>query len=137
MTDIHIQAEGISVQFDLVGVDHYDSSSPCWRVGLKLSHPTGNFSYVANDIWIDTEVWDSFVLELAAGVRGRAIFHDLSGYFVLELERKERYFEISVNVREPLVNKGDLNLIAKYTVDLDSGFIEKLRDGFAEHPKFG
>jgi hypothetical protein len=136
MTDIHIQAEGISIRLNLVDVDQNNPSSPCWRVNLDLSHPTGHFSYVANDVWIDTKVWDTFESELAAGVRSCAVFHDLSDYFVIKFERKDRYFEISVAVREPLATKGDLTMSAKYMVDLDSVFVDRFRDGFVAYPKF-
>jgi len=136
MTDVHIQAEGISVQLDLVDVDQNDPGSPCWRINLELSHPTGRFSYIADDIWIDTDVWDTFESELVAGVRSCAIFHDLSDYFVIKLERKDRCFEISVVVREFLATKGDLSMSAKYMVDLDNVFVDRFRDGFAAYQKF-
>jgi len=136
MTDVYVKAEGISVQLDLVRVDQNNPGSPCWRVNLELSHPTGHFSYIADDVWIDTIVWDAFVLDLAKGVRSHAIFHDLSEYFVLRFERKERYFEVSVTVREPIAGEGNLNMSAKYTVDLDSVFVDKFRDSFAAYPKF-
>ena len=136
MTDVYVQAEGIFVQLDLVCVDQNNPSSPCWRVDLELSHPTGHFAYTADDVWIDTAVWDAFVLELAKGVWSHAIFHDLSEYFVLRFERKEHYFEVSITVREPIAGKGDLNMSAKYTVDLDSVFVDRFRDGFAAYSKF-
>ncbi|NTG43586.1 hypothetical protein [Rhizobium rhizogenes] len=136
MSDINIVAEGISIQLEFVNVDPGDPSSMCWRISLELSHATGHFSYCADDIWLETEMWDAFVSDLTSGPRHSARLYDLSNYFTLNIERQNRCFEVDIAAHEPVVRSGGLQLRGKLSVELDSGLIEKLHSGFAGYPKF-
>lgn len=136
MTDIDIQSDVLDLSMNLLEVDDHDPNSLRWAVRFKLKHPTGDFSYSADDIWLDTSMWDEFVLRLEAGAQECAYFTDQTEYLRLSVERRSNNIGLAVHIREPLISKGNLTLDAEIKLELDGVFISRLLDGFRSFPVF-
>ena len=134
--EISLKSEGISLFLECVEVGENDPHSIRFKVEIELEHPTGSFTYSADDIWLDTDMWDCFEHRLNKGLEQKAIFHDQSNYFEISLERNSRNIEFLLKVREPLIKRGEASISSSQKVELDNSFINSIKHGFHEFPKF-
>ncbi len=133
--ELSVKSEGIGLFLECIEIDENDSQSMRFKVKLDLEHPTGTFTYSADDIWLETDMWDCFEQSLNKGLEEKAVFRDQSSYFEIALTKGIRDIEFTFKVREPLVGSGETSFLSSRKFDLDSGFINTLRDNFSECPK--
>lgn len=136
MTDIHFSSDELELSMELLEVDGNDPTSMKWDVAISLKHPSGEFAYSANDIWLDTHMWDEFVFELDTGVQKPARFSDQSELLYLGVERRVSGIVLTVSIQDPLIEKGCLALNAVLHLQLDGAFVSRLRDSFQSFAKF-
>jgi hypothetical protein len=134
--EISLQSEGIGLHLECLEIDENDSHSMRYKVKLDLDHPTGTFIYSANDIWLETDMWDRFQQRLSKGLEENAVFHDQSSYFEFSLTRNTRDIELMIKIREPLIESGETSVTSVRRIELDSGFINALIKSFNDSPKF-
>ena len=134
--EMSLQSEGLYLFLECVEIDEIYSHSMKYRVKIDLCHPTGIFTYSADDIWLETDMWDCFEKKLSKGLEEKAIFHDQSNYLIISLTRTSKDIEFMIKVREPLIDGGESNLTSVRKIDLDSGFINALTKSFSDFPKF-
>lgn len=133
--EISVNSGVVALQFEFVKFDANDPQSVQFKVELGLSHPTGTFSYSADDIWLDADMWNCFERALNSGLKEKAVFNDQSQYLEISLEKRSTHIALSVNVKEPLRDQGDISMSSFQKLDLDSSFINSLRDQFREFPR--
>ncbi|WP_245509847.1 hypothetical protein [Rhizobium leguminosarum] len=66
MTDVIFESESLSLELGFLELDPNDHRSTRWSVRLSIKHSTGCFSYLATDVWFDTDVWDEFTTGLSS-----------------------------------------------------------------------
>ncbi|WP_259779843.1 hypothetical protein [Aestuariispira ectoiniformans] len=134
--DFYLNLEKISIHFEMLEVDENDTNSIRFQVNVKLDHSTGSFSYSANDIWIDTEMWDAFERQVSQNLEEAARFYDQSNYFEIHLTKDYQNIYFVLIAKEPLVPKGQIALESEQKLDIDGPFIEELRESLKSFPKF-
>jgi len=75
-----------------------------FEVACAIHHPTGLFSYQADDIWIDFETLDQFISELGHIVnhlKGAATLICLAQTFKFELRKQDKGVEANISIIEP------------------------------------
>src|SRR5258708_29869176 len=97
--DLHITL--LAVQgYGRVALPDYRFEMDC-----RLQHPTGSFSYSANDLYFDLESFERFSTELQGvqqGLRQEAALKDAGQMVVLRLEGNSRALQATLEVREYL-----------------------------------
>lgn len=129
-------SEDIKLHLTLMEVDNYDPNTLRFAVYVDLSHPTGAFSYSASDIWLTTEMWNLFETEVENDIKKPAHFHDQSNYFNIIINKGQKKLEIKINIKEPLTTKGDMLFSSVHELDIDSAFLDQLRNSLKSFPKF-
>lgn len=109
-----------------------DSYLPSFKANIKLEikHPTGNFSYIANDIWFDCNSWDKFIIDINTfGNKTNFNFKlaDISEcfniFFILN-NSSEILFKISIN--EPFSGEnGEGHISYQSKIDIETMSIIK------------
>ena len=133
--ELTFSSDGIALHLKYIEMDAYDSQSIKFEVKLTLEHPTGVFTFSADDIWFEADMWNQFVHELNNGLGSNAVFHDQSNYLRLSIERAANHLDLSLSIREPLIAAGDTTLSSSQRVNLDSAFINSLTSSFQKFPK--
>lgn len=136
MTDITFESENVSLELGFLELDPNDQRSTRWSVRLGIKHSTGCFSYLATDVWFDTDIWDEFRIDLSSKEPKTLKLLDMSEYFRFVIERTATCFEITIHVHEPIISQGTIRLEAHLKSDLDGPFLRSLGDAFAACPKF-
>jgi hypothetical protein len=107
------------------GIAHPDYR---FAVECRLLHPTGSFSYSANDLYFDLESFENFSAELQGmqqGLRKQAALKDVSQIVTLRLEGNSRALRATLDIRESLTPTM-ATLSASFDVEYDL-FVNKLR----------
>jgi hypothetical protein len=103
MSEISIKRP-ISIEIETIETDSYLPSFKA-NIKLEINHPTGYFSYQANDIWFDCVQWDAFLSSLDKLnflKESEIILSDMSEYFKIRfLLTKSRDIQFRVNIKEP------------------------------------
>lgn len=126
----------IQLTICLMDIEEY---LPSFRVELscQLPHPTGTFTYGADDIWFTCEEWDRFVSELHGFARNQvnlAILRDASTYFQFSLSKQASQVVVSIACREP--ESGAASGRLTYQTTLDAAAVAALEQAFAEFPRW-
>lgn len=136
MTDIHFQTGDVTLRLNLMEVDETDLSALRWAIDVRFGHPTGSFTYSADDIWLETKMWDEFVEALGNGARKRAQLYDQSEYFVLCIQRNDDGLQVQCSAFEPILPRGRMKFEIELQLDLDGAFVPNLFDSFRSFPVF-
>lgn len=136
MTNISFVSDSLELYLDLLEIDPNDPKSLKWRVKAKIFHPTGEFVYSADDIWLDTEMWDVFLKALKNNLQEPAMFCDQSQYFQFSLKRDSNRINTRIQIAEPLPLSGQINHTADFDENVDSPFYRKLNESFGSFAKF-
>ncbi len=98
-----------------------------FEMDCRLRHPTGSFSYSANDLYFDLESFERFSAELQGvqqSLRQEAALKDVGQMVVLRLEGNSRALQATLEVREYLApSMATLNTTFEVDYDL---FVNKL-----------
>lgn len=137
MSEISIKRP-ISIEIDTIETDSY---LPSFKVNIKLiiKHPTGLFSYQANDIWLECSMWDNFILDLNT-FNNKPNFSikllDISEYFNLAFT-KDKSDEIlfKININEPFSGENGEGYIG-YQGKLDSNIMDIIKKDFEAFNKW-
>ncbi|MBB4112178.1 hypothetical protein FHT80_001494 [Rhizobium sp. BK226] len=136
MSDIIFDSETVSLGLCFLELDPNDQASMRWSVELSIKHSNGCFSYLATDVWFDTDIWDEFTIALSSQEPKILRLVDMSEYFRFVIERTATSFETTIQVLEPIISQGMIRLEARLESDLDGPLLRSLRDSFAACPKF-
>ncbi|MEH2701849.1 hypothetical protein GFL93_22280 [Rhizobium leguminosarum bv. viciae] len=136
MTDVIFESESLSLELGFLELDPNDHRSTRWSVRLSTKHSTGCFSYLATDVWFDTDVWDEFTTGLSSQEPKILRLVDMSENFRFVIERTATCFETSIQVHEPIISQGATRLETHLRSDLDAPLLRSLGDAFAACPKF-
>ncbi len=134
--EISLKSEGIGLYLECLEIDENDSYSMRFKVRLNLDHSTGTFTYSADDIWLETDMWDCFEQRISEGLEEKAVFHDQSNYFEFSLIRNTKCIECIIKVREPLIASGETTITSIRRIALDSGFTSTVAGSFSNFNKF-
>jgi len=134
--ELTFRSEGVDLDLEFMEVDENDSNSLRFAANVKLAHPTGAFIYSANDVWLDTNMWDLFESSVINGLEQPARLHDLSYFFEIHIIRGEKKLNLKINIKEPLVSNGEIMLTSTQFLDIDGAFINQLRSSLKSFPKF-
>jgi hypothetical protein len=131
MSEIEIRRP-ISIEIDTIETDSY---LPSFKVDIKLEikHPTGHFSYQANDIWFECSEWDKFTVEintLNSKTNISLKLSDVSEYFniiFIKDRLDETLFKVSIN--EPFSGVNGEGFMG-YQSKIDSNIIDIINSSF-------
>jgi|GEM_PF-5171767 len=135
MSDISFAAEGVFLDMNYLGCDPNDRGSTRWSVKLVLLHSAGHYTYEANDIWFEAQMWDDFASALSSTNKVSMKFSDMSDYFILSLKRTPNCVEVYIKVYEPVNRKDSMKLDVQLETEIDADFIGKLDFAFESFPK--
>jgi len=136
MADIFFESESFSLELRFLELDPNDQRSTRWSVRLSVKHSTGCFSYVATDVWFDTDMWDEFTTGLSSQEPQILRLVDMSQYFHFVIERTATCFETTIQVHEPIISQGAIRLETHLKSDLDGPLLRSLGDAFSACPRF-
>lgn len=133
MSEIEIRIP-ISIEIDTIETDSY---LPSFKVNVKLEikHPTGYFSYQANDIWFECSEWDKFIVGINTLNSKNSItlkLSDVSEYFNVTFIRDnsgETLFKVSIN--EPFSGVNGEGFIS-YQSKIDRNTIDIISNSFQD-----
>lgn len=135
MSSIEI-SRPIKISMEVVEIDNYLPSIKM-AVGIELTHPTGTFSYNANDLWFECSSWDNFTLSLKSMTSGSnciASLKSMSDAFSIVISFKNRGMIFSLESEE--VNIGGGKTILSYQSEIDDDLLGFIRTQFADFEKW-
>jgi hypothetical protein len=109
----------------------FDLHLPSFRseVSCFISHPTGNFTYNASDIWFDKDIYNNFLSSLRSMINGNgssARLECCSMYFIFEVSKIElTKLKCQISICEYQPNNENTSLKAAFILD-NQDFINSL-----------
>lgn len=105
----------------------YDTYLPSVKtiVSLKILHPTGSFSYEANDIWFTQSEWIKFTQNI--GNKENASLKDMSDFFEFSVEHRSEGYILNLRCKEPNVFN---QTILQHTCPISIDELDRLNSSF-------
>lgn len=131
---LRIEMPSLNIAMEPIEFDRDIMPAVKLQVACTVHHPTGAFTYQADDVWIDYESLDNFIGNLGS-LRNRqdqvAALTCIDKAFKLELARQETSLRIRLSITEKQPGHKETQLTAAFEA-VDDSFVDTWYRSFVE-----
>jgi hypothetical protein len=131
---LRIEMPSLNISMQPIEFDRDIMPAVKLQVACTVRHPTGDFTYQADDVWIDYEALDNFIGNLGS-LRNRqdqvAALTCIDKAFKLELSRQKATLIIRLSIAEKQPGQKETLLTAAFEA-VDDSFVDTWYRSFLE-----